>query len=214
MSSPFSSITKGPSNTTGKNTSPQSLTFDSQNNIMATVGDVGSESALQTAMQVINAQTALTTITTAQTLISLALKAGVLNRLARTLTVSGSIIYTTPGTTTPAITLAIKLGSVTLCSIVLGACSSTASTNMPIQFSFELDVASVGASGTIEAHGQVNANLTANTPAAASSAFLDTNTAVSSAVDLTAAQTLTVTIAANSAVSSAQLRQATIELVA
>lgn len=211
---PFAQITKGPSNTTGKNTSPQGITFDSQNNVMATVGDTGQEAVHQTSLTVLNAQTALTAITTAQNMISLALNKGFLNRLKRTLLISGALVYTTPGTTAPVISIAVTLGGVTLCTITLAAASTTASTNLPIQFQLQLEVASTGATGTLETHGQVSANLSANTPAAAISTFLDTNTAVSSAVDLTTALTLNVTIAATLAVTSATLRQATVEVLA
>lgn len=215
MSAPFAQITKGPSNTTGKNFSPQSLSLDSQNNILASVGDSGQEQVHQTALKILNAQTALTAITTAQNLINFALNKGVLNRLNRTLLISGSLVYTSPGTTTPTISIAIALGATVLCTITTAAISSTASTNMPIQFAFQLDVASVGAAGTLETHGQVSANITANTPAAAISTFLDTNTAVSSAVDLTSQLALTVTIASSGAgITGATLRQATVELVA
>jgi hypothetical protein len=215
MSGPFAQITQGPANTSGKNTNQQALVFDRQNNVVSSVGDAGTEQAHQTSMAVLNAQTALTAITTAQNLLSVTLNKGFLNRLARTLLVSGSIIYTSPGTTTPTISIAVKLGSVTLCTITTAAISSTASTNMPIQFAFQLDVAAIGASGTIEAHGQVSANLSANTAAAAITTFLDTNTAPSSAVDLTTSLALAVTIASSGAgITGAQLRQATLELVA
>jgi hypothetical protein len=199
MSGPFAQITQGPANTSGKNTNQQALVFDRQNNVVSSVGDAGTEQAHQTSMAVLNAQTALTAITTAQNLLSVTLNKGFLNRLARTLLVSGSIIYTSPGTTTPTISIAVKLGSVTLCTITTAAISSTASTNMPIQFAFQLDVAAIGASGTIEAHGQVSANLSANTAAAAITTFLDTNTAPSSAVDLTTSLALAVTIASSGA---------------
>lgn len=210
----FAQITQGPANTSGKNGNVQSLILDRQNNIVSSVGDAGTEAAHQTALTVLNAQTALTTITTAQNFFNQTLNRGALNRQNRALCLSGAGIYTSPGTTTPAITIAVTLGAVTLCSITSSAASSTASTNMPFNFTFTLSVASTGASGTLEAHGQFNINLSANTPAAAVSSFNDTNTAVSSAVDLTAAQALKVTIAANSTITSAQLRQFTLELLA
>ena len=214
MSAPFAQITQGPATATGQNPNKQALILDRLNNITESVGDGGQAQALQTALLVLTAQTALTTITTAQNLINLALNAAVLNKQNRTLLISGSLIYTTPGTTTPAASLALVLGGVTLCTITLATMSATASTNMPINFWFELTIASTGSSGTVESHGQVNANLTANTPGGAISSFNDTNTAVSSAVNLQNALALKVTIAANSAISSAQLRQATVEVTA
>lgn len=215
MAAPFAQTTKGPSNTTGKNFSPQSLSLDTQNNVLSSVGDAGQEQAHQTAVLALNAQTALTAITTAQNLVALTLNKGFLNRIKRTLLVSGSLVYTSPGTTTPTISIAITLGGVTLCTITTAAISSTASTNMPIQFQFQIEVAATGATGTLETHGQVSANLTANTPAGQIATFLDTNTAVSSAVDLTSSLALACTIASSGAgITGATLRQGTIELVA
>lgn len=210
---PFAEITQGPATPTGKNTNKQALVFDRQNNVVESVGDAGQAAALQTALFIQTAQTALTAITTAQNLFSSTLPANALNKQNRTVGIWGSLIYTTPGTTTPTITIAVTLGGVTLCTITTAALSATASSNMPVQFWFYLTVATTGSSGTIEAHGQIDANISANTPAAAIASYNDTNTAVSSAVNLTAANALAITIAASSAVTSAQLRQLTIEMM-
>lgn len=214
MSAPFAQITKGPATTTGNNTNPQALILDSASNIVESVGDNGKAQAHQTAILVLNAQTAITTVTTAQNLINQTLNRGVLNKQNRTLQISGSLVYTSPGTSTPKLTLAVALGAVSLCSIQTASLSASASTNMPVQFFFTITVATTGASGTIEAHGCVNANISANTPAAASASYLDTNTAVSSAVDLTSALALKLTAAADSAISSITLRQACVEVIA
>jgi hypothetical protein len=58
----------------------------------------------------------------------------------------------------------------------------------------------------------VKAQLGATNPLAIAE-YLDVNTAASSAVDLTAAETLTATIAASTTMSAAQLRLALVELV-
>jgi hypothetical protein len=210
---PFNQITKGPSGANGGNQSSPGLVLDTQNNICASVGDSRVEAIHQTSLQILTAQVALTAITTAQNLINKAINGGLLNRIGRTIQISGSLIYTSPGTTAPVITIALVVNGVTLCSIVLGAISTTASANMPIQFQFTFTTVSVGAAGTIESHGWVCANLSANTPAAAATEFMDTNTAVSGAVNMNAAGAIAVTIAANSVVTSAQLRQAMIEVV-
>lgn len=206
-------VTQGPLTAQGVNPFDQeALVFDALNNILETSGNSHVLAACQTALMVLNAQTALTSVTTAQNLISKALNAGVLNKLSRTLYIQGSLIYTTPGTTTPTMTIAVTLGGVTVCTITTAALSATASSNMPVQFGFYLTVAATGSSGTIEAHGFVNANISANTPAAAAQNYLDTNTAVSSAINLTNALTLNVTVAASSSINSIQLRLASIEL--
>jgi hypothetical protein len=209
---PFAQITQAPPNPTGQNTNQQALIFDRKSNIVESVGDAALAAALQTALFIQTAQTALSAITTAQNLFNKTLALGVLNKLNRTIAVSGSLIYTTPGTTTPTMTIALVLGGVTLCTITTAALSATASTNMPVQFSFIFTVASTGSSGTIEAHGFINANISANTPAAASNTYNDTNVAVSSAVNLTSALALQIQISASLAITSAQLRQLAIEV--
>jgi hypothetical protein len=207
-------ITQGPLTTAGTNPyDQQSVVLDVVNNIMETSGNSHVLAACQTALAVIGPQTALTTITTAQNLISKVLGAGALNKLNRTLLIEGTLIYTSPGTTTPTISIAVTLGGVTLCTITTAGVSSTLSTNMPIQFAFLLNTSAVGSAGTIESHGTVSANITANTPAAAVASYSDTNTAASSAVNLTTALTLLVTIAASSTITSAQLRLASINVV-
>lgn len=160
------------------------------------------------------AQSALTTITTAQTFDSYSVPAGVLNATGRALRVCYQGVYTSPGTTAPVITMALKIGSsVTPVSIAGAAISTTASTNMPFGGCFLVATAATGATGTDEAHGQLNMNISANTPAAAVASYLDTNTAVSSAYDHTVANTAALLISASLTVTSATLRSATWELV-
>lgn len=198
---------------------PQSDPFDSPgatvvDQLTGTIGVITSTRVLQrarTRLLTLQGQTALTAITAAQTLLSLPFKAGALNAVGRSLRVKGTLIYSTTSTNVATISFAIKLGSTTLCTITTAATNTAASTNLPIQFEFNLTVAVAGASATIESHGAVQANI-GTVAAAAVAAYLDTNTAVSSAVDLTAAQTLTVTIAASAAVPSAQLVLASVDL--
>jgi hypothetical protein len=160
------------------------------------------------------AQTALTTITTAQTLDSYALPAGLMNNTNRALRVCYSGVYTSPGTTAPVLTFSLKIGSsVTPVAITAAAISTTASTNMPFGGCFLVNTAAIGATGTDEAHGLLNINITANTPAAAVASYLDTNTAVSSTYDHTAANTAALLITSTLTLTSAQLRLATWELV-
>lgn len=207
-------VTQGTLSSDGLNHFDQAaLVHDALNNILETSGNSHVLQALQTAIAVLPAQVALAAITAAQNLISLALNAGVLNKLKRTITVSGSLIYTTPGTTTPVLTIALVIAGVTVCTISTAALSATLSTNMPVQFMFEVSIASLGAAGTVEAHGNVTANISANTPAAAATEYMDTNTAVSAAVNLLAATNLQVQVSANSVITSIQLRQATVQVV-
>ena len=211
MSAPFAKIIQGPPGTT--ETSPQALVLDRQNNVVYSVGDSQATSVLETAIFESIAQTALANVTTAQNLFSKALNKGLLNYQNRIIEISGYLIYTTPGTTTPTLTIAVTLGGTTMVSITTAALSATASTNMPVNFWFTIMTATTGASGTIEAHGMVNANISANTPAAAVASYSDTNSAVSSAINLTSALTLNVTVAASSSVTSVQLRQLAVEVI-
>jgi len=212
MSGPFSQITQSPATATGKNTNQQSLIFDRKSNIVESVGDAAMAAALQSALYIQTAQTALTAVTTAQNLFNQTLNAGVLNKQNRTITVSAALIYSTAGGSTPTMTIALVLGGVTLCSITTAALNTAASTNMPVQFYFQLNVVTTGSAGTIESHGTVNANISANTPAAAIATYNDTNSAVSSAVNLTSALALQIQVSASAAISSIQLRQLEVEL--
>lgn len=206
---PFSQITQGPASTTGVNTSKQSLIYDRQNGIVESVPDSGTTQALQTAIAILQAQAALTAVTTAQTLLNANLPAGMLNKLNRTLLITGTAIFTTAGT--PQITIVLKLGAVTLLTIQTPAIGA-AQTNGQIQFALTLSVASTGAAGTLEVHGSLSVQ-GGGTLAASVPQYFDQNIAVSSAVNLTAALALTATIASTVSLSSAQLRQGTIEVL-
>lgn len=214
----FAGVTNGPSTSTACQNSP-GLYIDQQNGIVSTCGSAHVLQAHETALAVLTAQTAVTSVTTAQTIGSVALNANAQNVVGRTLRICGFGIYTSPGTTTPTLTIALTEGGITPVSITTAAVSSTASTNMPFRFCFTVTTASISTSaspattGTLEAHGFLNANISANTPAAALADYSDTNTAVSSALNLFSANTLAVTVAASSTITSVQLRQMTVELV-
>lgn len=192
----------------------QAILMDAQNGTLSVSGLNKKVMLLRGALLVLNAQTALTAITTAQTLLSQAFNAGALNLAGRTLKVRGTLIYSTTSTNVATIIIALTLGGVTLCTITTAATNTAASTNLPVDFEFYLTVATTGSAATIESHGSVRANI-GTTAAAAVAVYLDTNTAVSSAVNLLTAETLTVTLAAGvAAIPSAQLRNATLEWVA
>ena len=189
------------------------LMMDNLSNIMSSCGTLGVARAHQTALATFSAQTAVTTVTTAQTMASLALPANLQNYPGRTLRICGYGIYTSPGTTTPTLTFQITEGGITPVAITTAAVSATASTNLPFNFCFDLTTVTLGATGTLEAHGQVNCNISANTAAAAMATYGDTNTAVSSAISFFTANTIAVQVAASGTITSVQLRQMTIELV-
>ena len=207
-------ITNGPLSSANINTyDQQAIVQDSTNNTLQISGASKKLQLLRSAPLVLNAQNALAAITVAQTLLSLAFNAGALNVTNRRIRVKGSVIYSTTIANVATISFALVLGGVTLCTITTAATNTAASANLPIQFEFELLVASLGAAATIESHGKLEANI-GTVAAAAVAVYLDTNTAVSAAVNLLTAETLSVTVAASAAIPSLQLREAVIELVA
>ena len=209
MSGAFAKTTFGPPAPGTTDTDKGALIADVQTPAVEMVDTQGNTHGMESTLLLLQAQTALSTITTAQTLFSLAFLKGALNKTNRTLRVTGTIIFTV-GTGTPTTTIVLKLGSVTLATIVTAALQAV--TNGQLVFDFLISVATSGSSGTLEVHGSVKAQLGATNPLAIAE-YLDVNTAASSAVDLTAAETLTATIAASTTMSAAQLRQALVELV-
>jgi hypothetical protein len=204
--------TYGPPSANGVNAFDQkAIVLDQTNGVMYSSGSVNNRKlmAAMGAPLVLPAQPPATAITTTQGLLAFVFGAGALNVIGRKLRVKGVLIYSTTAANVATISLALSLGGVILCTITTAATNTAASANLPIHFEFELTVVTLGATATIESHGRVDANI-GTAAAAAAATYLDTNTAVSSAVNLTAAATLGVTIAASAAVPSAQLRSATV----
>jgi hypothetical protein len=204
--------TYGPPSANGVNAFDQkAIVLDQTNGVMYSSGSANNRKlmAAMGAPLVLPAQTALAAITTAQSLLSFIFGGGALNVTGRKLRVKGVLIYSTTIANVATISFALTLGGVTLCTITTAATNTAASANLPIHFEFELTVVTLGATATLESHGRVEANI-GTAAAAAAAIYLDTNTAVSAAVNLTAAATLGVTIAASAAVPSAQLRSATV----
>lgn len=208
----FAQVVNGPSSSTGCQHAP-ALYMDQTNTVVSACGNAHVLSTFQTALATFSAQTAVTSVTTAQTMASLSLNANVQAVAGRTIRLCGYGIYTSPGTTTPTMTIQVTEGGITPVAITSAAVSGTASTNMPFQFCFDITTVTATATGTLEAHGQLSINISANTPAAALATYDDTNTAVSSSINLFAANTLAVQVAASSTITSVQLRQMTIELI-
>lgn len=207
-------IQAGPISSVGTNPYDlQAIVQDTQNNTLSISGSSRRLAILRSSVIALSAQTALSAITTAQNLISQAFAPGALNVVGRRVRVKVTLIYSTTATNVATLSFALVLGGVTLCTITTAATNTAASTNLPVTVEFEFTVVSVGAAATIESHGTVNANI-GTAAAAAIATYLDTNTAVSAAVNLIASATLAVTIAASAAVPSAQVRDAVIEYVA
>ena len=213
MSGQFAKTTFGPPAPAGTDTNKGAMIADVQNGIAETVDSSGNTHGVQCSFLILLAQTALTSITTAQNLISQAFLAQALNKKGRTFQVSGSFVYTSPGTTGITLTFVLKLGSVTLATVVLPTGNTAARTAAPGQFAFTVQVVSTGASATLEGHGSVSVDLNA-AAAAGVTACLDATTGVSNALDLTAAQTLTLSVACSGVtLTSMTLRAAQIEII-
>ena len=209
MGDSFAKTTFGPPAPGTTDTNKGALIADVQTPAIEMVDMQGNTHGIESMLLMLPAQTALTTITTAQTLFTLAFLAGALNKTNRTLRVSGTIIFTVSAAT-PTATIAIKLGSVTLVTLTTAALA--ASTGGQLAFEALISVAATGSSGTLEAHMSVVAQLSTALGTAVAQ-YQDQNTAVSSAVNLTAALSLTATIAASGTMASAQLRQGLVEMV-
>lgn len=172
----FATISNGPSAPTDANpaAAPNGLSFDQENNILAFVGKAGTENVAQMRLAASGSQPPLSAITTAQTLVSYALNAGLLNRKGRKLMVRGKLVYNTTSANVATITIALTLGGVTLCTITTAATNTAASTNLPVSFEFLLKVTSTGVAAAIFTHGEVKADIgTAASTAIAH--FLDSN---------------------------------------
>lgn len=205
----FAKTTFGPPAPTGQDTNKHALIADQQNGIVEMVDDAGITHPLRTMLSMLLTPVVLSTITTAQNMVALALKAGVLNKTSRAIMIQGSAVFTCAGT--PQITVTVKLGGVTLVTIQTPAIGN-AQTNGQLQFCFLLSVTTVGASGKLESHGEISVQ-GGSALSAAVPQYLDQNIAVSSAIDLTAAQNLVVTVAATSTISALTVRQTTAEVV-
>jgi len=209
MASPFAKATLAPPAPTGVDTDKGALIADVQNGVPEIVDFSGNTHGLETMLLALSAQTALTNVTTAQNLLSKALNAFALNKVGRSLRISGVGIFTTSNSGT--MTIAIVLGGVTLCTITSGTATATI-TNGQFTFEFWLTVVSTGATGTLESHGELGVQLS-STLSTAVPFVADQNAAVSSAVSLTSALTLLITAACSASFSSVQLRQLFIEVI-
>jgi hypothetical protein len=139
-------------------------------------------------------------VTTDQILMTYSISAGVLNTVGKTLEF---ICYGNfDEVSGPTITFKIQLVSPTPTTVTIlswtPATASVSRSGLPFRVYGTIITASTGATGTLEAHGEVSCdgNITAGS---SGSPMLDHNTAVTGAVDLTVAQTFQLTISFNAA---------------
>ena len=206
-------LVQGPLNAAGTNPyDQQALIQDIVNNLLEVSGNSRTRRLLRSALLVLPPQTALTNITTGQTLAQLALNPALLNVVNRKVVIRGNLIYSTTATNVATITLTLAFGGTTLCAITTSATNTAASNNLPIQFEFETTTTALGAAGSIESHGWVCAVL-GTTAAGQAADFLDTNGGPTTNLNLLASVNLNVYVSASAAIPSMQLRNFTMEMV-
>jgi hypothetical protein len=158
------------------------------------------------------AQPANTTITTAQTMGSCILGAGIQNVSGKVLRVTGHLVYTS-ATQTGTMTIAVTEGGITPMTVTSTAITAGGQTNAQAEFDYYLTTAFTGTAGTLEGHGHLCAQLATAANGTALPCWNDQITAVSSAINLTASNTLAITIAMSSSTTSATLRDAQVWLL-
>jgi hypothetical protein len=131
----------------------------------------------------------------AAALMTYAFPVGQLNAVGKAFNIFAGGNYTTATGQTPTFTIAVTLGdgtnTRTLLTWTSGATTAVA-TAQPWNLDGTVVIQASGSSGTAYAHGAASITL-GTTTTAASAKYLDANTAVTSAVNLTLATTLTVT---------------------
>lgn len=153
-------------------------------------------------------QPANTSVTTIQQMGSFILGPGIQNSTGKTLHVVGHLVYTTAGA--PVITISVLEGGITPIAVA-GVATTGAATNGQVAFDYHISTSLTGATGTLESHGllSVQNNTALGT---ALGVYADQNTAASSAINLTASNTLGINITATVSLSTATLRDAKVYL--
>lgn len=153
--------------------------------------------------------------TSDQSLMELSLTAGYLNTSLQNFAIGAAGVYTTALAQTPTMTFKAKLctvsgcGSgtvVTLVSIATTATTAAATNNQWNLLLNNVITKTTGASGNLEVHGVLTVDLGANN-LTADAVFADTNTAVSSNIDLTAALFIDFTVATSTGSASNSITQ-------
>jgi len=152
-------------------------------------------------------------VSTAQNLMSFSIPATQLNGVGKTLKVWCAGVYSTPAASVATINISVTLGALVLLSITSSANPGTV-TNNAWNLNFLASVQTAGATAALESHGILGIDLGAATTSA-DTFFNDTNIATVSSVDLTASQTLqvTITFSVASGSNSATQRQLVVEFL-
>lgn len=155
--------------------------------------------------------TAITTVTTAQTMGSWTIPAGAMNVQGKKMHIHGTLVFSN-GATTPAITLSAKIGSSVTPLSIVGANNANSNSSSPVHFDMWIQTTTVGTSGADEAHGCFTDTVAAAwSSGTASAIYCDGNAAASSTYDHTVANTLALNIAATAALTTVTLRDVEID---
>ena len=166
-------------------------------------------------LAVLPPQAAITTVTTIQVLngtTAITIPAGAINVVGKHVRIKGMFVFSN-GADTPALTVTLKFGAVTLAAPV-SAANANNNSSSPAFFDFDVTTSTTGATGTVEAHGRLMENVASGTAGAAMATYPDTVTAASGAIDLTGAITATINLTVGGGtVTTATLRQTTVEIL-
>ena len=196
----------GPTGPTGSNGSAGATGPTGSNGSAGATGATGPTGSISPTSAIANTTSVTVNgaVTTDQSLMELTLTSGILNTVNAPFLVHGSGVFTIAVAQTPNLTFKTKLctvsgcGSgtvVTLTSITTSA--TVAATNNPWNLNVKVATVSSGSSGTLIAHGPLAIDLGALSTVA-DSVFNDTNTAASSAINLTGTLYLDFTVATSS----------------
>ena len=168
-------VTNGPVNAAGTNPDDsQAILLDRANNILEYSGAAQTRIVSRGTLATIENTAPITAVTTAQTLLSYAIAAGMLASNNRRIRVKGRILYNTTSTNVATITIALLLGTTTIVSIATTATNTAASVNLPVDFEFDFYVVNPGVYAAILGYGALSAELgSVNTTAV--SKFVDGN---------------------------------------
>ena len=205
----------GPTGPTGSNGSAGATGPTGSNGSAGATGATGPTGSISPTSAIANTTSVTVNgaVTTDQSLMELTLTSGILNTVNAPFLVHGSGVFTIAVAQTPNLTFKTKLctvsgcGSgtvVTLTSITTSA--TVAATNNPWNLNVKVATVSSGSSGTLIAHGPLAIDLGALSTVA-DSVFNDTNTAASSAINLTGTLYLDFTVATSSGNSGNSITQ-------
>jgi len=155
----------------------------------------------------------LSTITTAQTFVTVPFGPGIQNVAGKVMRITGHGRYTS-GSQTGTMTIAVTEGGITPVTVTSAAITTGGQTNQQFQFDYYITTNATGSAGTVWGHGELCINgATGTTTTNALLCSNDAITAVSSAISLTGANSLAITIAMSSSTTSATLDDAQLWLL-